>query len=69
VIAQYEVLVDNLRYQILALKVQIFLETPNLQLRFPVQILEEDDSDDIPDIIPDIVDPNFKLRRRDIAYQ
>ena len=68
VIAQYEKLTDNLRYQILLLKYQGFLEISTLQLKIPIQeILREVDIELEQDNTPDIIDPNFK--RRDIAYQ
>lgn len=69
IIRQYEIITENLNHQILLLKYQIFLETPNLQFKIPVQIWEEDEPDDFPDI-PTIVDPNLnKFRKRDVAYQ
>jgi hypothetical protein len=68
IIQQYENLTDNLRHQVLLLKCQILLETPNLQFRVPVEVVEEDDPDEIPDI-PNF-DPNLPIKKRkDVMYQ
>jgi hypothetical protein len=72
VIAQYEKLTDNLRYQILLLKYQGFLEISTLQMKIPIQeILKEVDIELEQDNTTDIIDPNFNKFRKgeSVAYQ
>lgn len=55
IILGYEKITSNLKYEVLCLKYALFLETPSLAIKIPV---EETESDDIPDI-PTVVDPNL----------
>jgi hypothetical protein len=66
VISGYEKLTSNLKYEILCLKYALFLESPSLAIKVPVQVIEED-VDDVPDI--PVIDPNLSIKKKDVMFQ
>jgi len=71
IISGYEKITERLKRQIILLKYEILLESPELELKYPLgEIIKEIDIEpEQENDTPDIVDPNFKFRKGDVAYQ